>query len=326
LSQISGSKILITGGAGFVGSHIVDLLVKEKAQKIIVLDNFIRGSRENLSWALENGDVEIIEGDVRDKNLVNDIIKGIDFIFHQAALRITQCAEMPQEGFEVLFTGTFNVLDAARKSKVEKIVSASSASVYGEPTYLPIDEKHPFNNSTLYGAGKIATEQIHRAFYDMFGLDYICLRYFNVYGPRMDVFGVYTEVMIKWLDRIDEGKSPIIFGDGKTSMDFIYVKDVAKSNILALRSDVTNEIFNVGSGRETSLNELVQLLINLKQSSLGIEYKSPRKVNPVSRRKACIDKARKSLGFTSETHLEAGLKELINWYSEIKNKKDRSKI
>jgi len=317
----------VTGGAGFVGSHITDFLIKEGAEKIIVLDNFIRGSKENLSWALKNGNIEIIEGGIRDKNLLARAFEGIDYVYHQAALRITQCAEYPREGFDVLFAGTFNVLEAAVKAKVRKVISASSASVYGEPSYLPMDENHPFNNSTLYGAGKIATEQFHRAFYDMYGLDYVCLRYFNVYGPnvygpRMDVFGVYTEVMIKWLDKIDKGEAPLIFGDGKTSMDFIYIKDVARANILALKKDVTNEVFNIGSSTESSLNELAQILLKLRSSSLKVEYKAPRKVNPVSRRRAGINKAKKILGFSPGTSLEEGLRELIDWHSEVKQKNE----
>src|SRR5882762_6950221 len=208
MHHLADTCCLVTGGAGFVGSTIVDQLLAAGASEVRIVDNFVRGSRRNLAWALEHGGVNLIEGDIRDTALINRATDGVNYVFHQAALRITRCAEAPREAVEVLIDGTLNVLEAAVRHKVKKVVAASSASVYGEPSYLPIDESHPFNNRTMYGAAKIANEQILRAYAEMYGLQYIMLRYFNAYGPRMDIYGVYTEVLARWLDRIDSGQAP----------------------------------------------------------------------------------------------------------------------
>src|SRR3974390_1015971 len=225
MSKLKGSCCLVTGGAGFIGSTIVDQLLAAGASEVRVIDNFVRGSWDNLAWAIEHGGVKIMEGAILHRALVKRTVQGVDYIFHQAALRITRCAEAPREAIEVLIDGTFNVLEAAIEHNVRKGMAASSASVYGEPSYLPIDESHPFNNRTMYGAGKIAAEQMLRALHDTSGLQYIALRPFNVYGPRMDLDGVYTEVLIRWLDAIEAGKPPLIFGDGEQSMDFVFVED-----------------------------------------------------------------------------------------------------
>ena len=259
--DITNSRVLVTGGAGFVGSHIIDALLVEGAREVIALDNLVRGNRQNLAGALASGRVQLIEGDVADRALVNNLVEGCDYVFHEAALRITACAADPQAAHDVMFTGSFNVLQAAVKHGVKKVIAASSASVYGEPDYLPIDEKHPFNNRTLYGAAKVANEQVLRSFNDMYGLPYVALRYFNLYGPRMDMTGVYTEVMIRWLDRIEAGEAPLIFGDGEQSMDFVYIADCVRANILALKSDVSDEVFNVATGLETSLNGLCRAIL-----------------------------------------------------------------
>jgi len=235
-------------------------------------------------------------------------------------LRITRCAEAPREATEVLMTGTLNVLESAVRHKVKKIVAASSASVYGEPSYLPIDEAHPFNNRTMYGAGKVANEQMYRAYYTTSGLPYVALRYFNVYGPRMDLTGVYTEVLIRWLDAIEAGKPPLIFGDGEQSMDFVFIEDVAKANILSLQSDVTDEVFNVGTGVQTNLNQLCAALLKISGSSLKPEYREARAVANVTRRRAAIEKAEKMLDFRATISLEEGLRKLTEW----RNKEARS--
>jgi UDP-glucose 4-epimerase len=255
----------------------------------------------------------LIEGDICEKDLVNRVTAGADFVFHQAALRITRCAEAPREAVDVLIGGTINVLEAALKQKVRKVVAASSASVYGEPYYLPIDEAHPFNNRTMYGAGKIATEQMMRALFTTSGLDYVGLRYFNIYGPRMDMAGVYTEVLVRWLDAIEENKPPLIFGDGTQAMDFIYVDDVARANLLAAQSGVTDEVFNIGTGTQTSLYELCNLLLALTGSQLRPEYKPPRAVGHVQVRRAAVDKAARMLNFRYKVSLEQGLKEFLHW-------------
>jgi len=296
-----------------VGSTIADQLLEAGAAEIRVVDNFVRGSWSNVKPALASGRVKVIEGDIRDAELVDQLTEGVDYVFHQAALRITRCAEAPREAAEVLMTGTLNVLEAAVRHNVKKIVAASSASVYGEPSYLPMDEAHPFNNRTMYGAGKIANEQMLRAYFTTSGLPYNALRYFNVYGPRMDLTGVYTEVLIRWLEAIEAGNPPLIFGDGEQSMDFVYVGDVARANLLALESEVADEVFNVGTGVQTTLNQLCAALLKLSGSSLKPEYRPARTVANVSRRRSSTEKAEQMLGFRAGVSLEEGLQRLIEW-------------
>jgi UDP-glucose 4-epimerase len=318
MNSIQGTKILITGGAGFVGSVTVDQLLDAGAAEVRVLDNFIRGNLRNLESAKTNGNVVVIEGDIRDADTVNSAAEGVDYIFHQAALRITRCAEAPREAVQVLIDGTSNVLESAVRHKIKKIVAASSASVYGDPSYLPMDENHPFNNRTLYGAGKIANEQMYRAYYEMFKLPYVAFRYFNIYGPRMDIDGVYTEVLIRWMDAIEAGQSPKIFGDGSQSMDFVYVEDVARANVAGLVADVTDEVFNVGRGIQTTLSELCHLLLKVTGSNLKPEYHEARKVNNVQARRATTEKAEKMLGFKAQVDLETGLKLLVKWRDQTR--------
>jgi len=313
MNNLAGACCLVTGGAGFIGSTIVDHLLAAGAGEVRVIDNFVRGSWNNLAGVLERGGVNVIEGDVRNASVVDRSAQGVDYIFHQAALRITRCAEAPREAVEVLIDGTLNVLEAALRHKATKVMVASSASVYGEPSYLPIDESHPFNNRTMYGAGKIATEQMMRALCDTSGLRYIAFRPFNVYGPRMDVAGVYTEVLIRWLDAIEANTPPLIFGDGNQSMDFVYVDDVARAYLLAAQSDVSDEAFNIGTGVQTSLNELCNLLLSLTGSSLRPEHREARSVGNVQRRRAAVEKAERMLGFRATVTLKQGLHELIRW-------------
>ncbi len=318
MNDLSGASCLVTGGAGFIGSTIVDQLLAAGASEVRVIDNFVRGSWTNLASALEHGAVKVIDGDIRDASIVSRHTEGVDYIFHQAALRITRCAEEPREAVEVLIDGTINVLEAALKQKVKKVIAASSASVYGEPSYLPIDEAHPFNNRTMYGAGKIATEQIMRALHDTSGLCYVAFRPFNVYGPRMDLAGVYTEVLIRWLDAIEADNPPLIFGDGEQSMDFVFVEDVARANLLGAKSDIDDDVFNVGTGIQTSLNELCALVLRLAGSSLKPEYRPARSVGHVQRRRASTEKAARLLGFDAAVPLRQGLAELIRWRQTAK--------
>ena len=319
------SRVLITGGAGLVGSHIADLLVKEGVSEIIILDNFTRGRVENLVQA--QGHVVLVEGDIRDRKLLADVMQGVDYVFHQAAIRITQCAEEPRLALEVLADGTFDVLEAAVAAKVKKVVAASSASVYGLAEEFPTTEAHhPYNNRTIYGAAKVFNEGLLRSFHDMYGLDYVALRYFNVYGPRMDIYGVYTEVLIRWMDRIIKGEPPLIFGDGKQTMDFVYIEDIARANILAAKADVTDEVFNVASGVESSLNDLAYSLAKVMGSDLKPEYGPERKANPVQRRLADTKKAEQLLGFRAEVSLEEGLKRLVHWWREQKQIKETSNV
>ena len=318
MNRIAGTRCLVTGGAGFVGSTIVDQLLDSGAAEVVVLDNFVRGSWNNLASARARGGVKVITGDICDASLVDDLTAGMDFIFHQAALRITRCAEVPREAVEVLINGTLNVLESAVRHKVKKVIAASSASVYGDPSYLPMDENHPFNNRTMYGAGKIASEQMLRAYFTSYGLPYVAFRYFNVYGPRMDMTGVYTEVLIRWLDAIEANQAPLIFGDGTQSMDFVYIEDVARANILAAQSDVTDEVFNVGTGTQTSLRELCDLLLQLTNSPLQPEYRAARQVANVRARRAATEKAATLLGFNANVSLKEGLRELIDWREAAK--------
>ncbi len=319
MNAIPGSTILITGGAGFVGSTIADQLLAAGAAEVRVLDNFVRGTRRNLEQAERSGNLVLIEGDIRNPDTVDAATWGVDYIFHQAALRITRCAEAPRDGIEVLVNGTLNVLESAVRHNIKKIVAASSASVYGNPQYLPMDENHPFNNRTLYGAAKIANEQMYRSYQEMFGLQYVALRYFNVYGPRMDLDGVYTEVMVRWMDAIQAGQPPKIFGDGAQSMDFVYIEDVARANIVALMSDQTDEVFNVGTGVQTTLLELSRLLLKIYGSELTPEHLAPRTVNNVQARRADVAKAERLLGFKAGVDLETGLRALVQWREVAKS-------
>lgn len=318
--QIDGSRILVTGGCGLIGSTTIDILLREhKPERIVIFDNLVRGTLSNVAHALNDSRVTLVEGDIRDVAAVHKATEGMDAVIHMATLRITACAEQPREALEVMCDGSYNVLEAAQEKQVKKVVTASSASVYGMADIFPTrEDHHPYNNRTWYGASKVMLEGLLRSFNDMYGLDYVALRYFNVYGPRMDVHGKYTEVLIRWMDRIASGQAPLIFGDGKQTMDFIYIEDVARSNVLALRSDISDEVFNVASGVETSLNDLAFALLKVMGSNLQPEYGPERKVNPVARRLADTAKAEEMLGFRAEVGLEEGLARLVEWWQANK--------
>jgi UDP-glucose 4-epimerase len=314
---VRDKRILITGGAGFIGSHIADLLVADRPAEIRILDNFVRGRRENLAWATANGRVTIVEGDIRDPALVRRAMHGIDLVFHQAAIRITQCSEEPRLALEVMVDGTFNVLEAAVTAGVQKVVAASSASVYGLADHFPTTERHhPYNNRTIYGAAKCFNEGLLRSFSDMYGLRYVALRYFNVYGPRMDTYGAYTEVFVRWMERIAAGQPPVMFGDGFQTMDFVHVADIARANIYAARAAVTDEVFNVASGHETTLKTVAETLLRAMGSTLRPEHAPERKVNLVPRRLADTRKAKAMLGFKTTTTLEEGIQSLVKWWKQ----------
>jgi UDP-glucose 4-epimerase len=315
-ATVSGiGRVLVTGGGGAIGSNVTDELVLAGAEEIIVLDNFVRGRRANLGWALEHGPVELVEGDIRDRKLVHELMKGVDVLFHHAAIRITQCAEEPRLALEVLVDGTYNVFEAAAEKDVRRVVASSSASVYGLATEFPTrEDHHPYANDTLYGAAKVFNEGLLRSMHAMFGLDYVALRYFNVYGPRMDVHGLYTEVLVRWMERISEGKPPLIFGDGSQTMDFIYMGDIARANLLAAQSELTDVVFNVASGVETSLLELAEMLLKVMDSDLDVEHGPERAVNGVTRRMADTTAACEQLGFEAEVDIEEGLTRLVEWW------------
>ncbi|MFF7969740.1 SDR family NAD(P)-dependent oxidoreductase [Streptomyces sp. NPDC007905] len=316
MSSVRGKKILVTGGAGTIGSNLVDLLAEGGAREIVVLDNFVRGRRANLAQALPSGVVEVVEGDIRDADTVRKATEGADLVFHLAAIRITQCAEEPRLANEVLVDGTFNVLEAAAEAGVAKVIASSSASVYGTAETFPTTERHhPYNNDTFYGAAKAFNEGMLRSFHAMYGLDYVALRYFNVYGPRMDIHGLYTEVLIRWMERIEAGEPPLILGDGAQTMDFVDVRDIARANVLAAESDLTDEVFNIASGTETSLKELAQgLLEAMGASDLEPVHGPARAVNGVTRRLADTTQATERLGFTARIDLRTGLRDLVEWW------------
>ena len=313
------TRYLITGGAGFIGSHIADLLVEDDNAHVMVVDDFSRGRRANLDRADKSGRLEVIEGDIRDGVVLKGLMRDVDVVFHQAAIRITQCAENPRLAMEVLASGTFEVLDAAVFAGVRKVVAASSASVYGMAEEFPTSESHPpYANDTIYGAAKLFNEGMLRSFHAMYGLDSVALRYFNVYGPRMDVHGVYTEVLIRWMERIDAGLPPVVFGDGAQTVDLVFVEDVARANILASQAKAPARVFNVGSGVETTLLELAQTLLRVMNADIEIEHGPEREVNAVERRLADVTSASRELGFTAGVGLDEGLTRLVAWFRDQK--------
>ena len=315
LAGLAGARILITGGAGFIGSTIADQALRAGVDSIVLIDNLVHGRHENLDTALSARGVEFLVGDIRDRTLLGRAMQGVDVVFHQAALRITQCADDPRAAVDVMATGTLNVVEAACAAGVRRVVAASSASVYGMATEFPTPEQHhAYDNRTLYGAAKLFDEGLLRSYHDMFGLDYVALRYFNVYGPRMDIHGVYTEVLVRWMERIVRGEPLLIFGDGSQTMDFVFIDDVARANLLAAAAPVTDRVYNVARGEETSLLQLAEALQRVMGSDLPIEFGPERSVNPVPRRLADTRAAERDLGFRAAVALDEGLAALVEWW------------
>ena len=314
--KIDGSTIVVTGGAGLIGSTTIDQLLRlHSPAHVTIFDNFSRGTRANIAAAVKDPRVRIVEGDIRDREAVARVLDGADALVHMAALRITACAAQPREAFEVMCEGTFNLVEAAQRAGVKKVVAASTASVYGLAETFPTRETHhPYDNRTWYGAAKVMLEGLLRSYNDMYGLPYVALRYFNVYGPRMDIHGKYTEVLIRWMERLDAGQPPLILGDGTQTMDFVYVEDVARANVLALAGEASDEVFNVASGVETSLNDLAAALSRVMSVRRAPEYGPERKVNAVPRRLASTEKAERMLGFRASVPLEEGLSRLVEWW------------
>lgn len=313
--DIRGKRLLLAGGAGLVGSHITDQLLKEDVKEIIIFDNFVRGTRYNLEQALKDPRVTVIEGDVRNRSEIEAACRGIDGAFILVALWLLQCAEDPRAALDVNVVGNFNVLDACKHAGVKRVVYSSSASVYGNALMEPMPEHHELNNRTVYGATKVALEQMLRSYYEMYKLPYVALRYFNIYGPRQDYKNAYVSVIMKVLDKIDKGERPVVMGDGRQSYDFIYVKDIALSNLSAMKSDVADESFNICTGRKVSINELVQMLLHLTKSSLSIDYQPASQVF-VTDRVGDPSKAKKLLDFSPTVDLATGLQELIQWRAD----------
>ncbi|EPX85743.1 NAD-dependent epimerase/dehydratase family protein [Salipiger mucosus] len=313
---LKGATVLVTGGAGFVGSHIVDQLLDEKVKRVVVIDNMVRGRPENLADARRSSRVRLVDADIRDRDVMQRLVAESDVVFHQAALRITHCAAEPDEAMSVMVQATYDLLQDCVRHKVRKVVMASSASIYGSAPHFPTPESDPpYDNRTLYGAAKSFGEGLLRSFNDMYGLDYVALRYFNVYGPRMDLHGKYTEVMVRWMERLSAGLPPVVFGDGSQTLDLIQVRDVARANICAAKAPVSDRVYNVGSQTETSLLELAQLMSRgMGRGELTPEHAPERKVNPVPRRLADCTAAARDLDFRAEIGPEKGLAELIAWW------------
>jgi len=317
LSALAGARVVVTGGAGNVGSHVVDAAIAAGAREVVALDALVRGLPENLSSAIATGKARLVELDIRDREAVRANLDGVDVVFHQAALRWTRCQEDPRLCHEVMVDGTLNVLEAAADANVKRVVLASSAVVYGEPKRLPIDEDEPLTGTTVYGAAKVANEQMARAFAHLRDLPTTALRYFNVYGPRMDVRSQYVEVMVRWLNSIDAGKPLTLFGDGSASVDFVYVGDVARANILACDAKTRDAIVNVCSGVETRMRDLAQLLLDLTGSKAGMTFEAQPAGGLPARRYGDPRRAAELIGFRAQTKLADGIRELIRWRQEV---------
>ena len=316
--KIDGSKILVIGGTGFIGSFVVSELLKTKVSKIIIYDNFARGKKSNVSDSLQDPRCEIYPngGDVRDVDILNDAMQGCDAVIHLAAMWLLHCKDFPRTAFHVNIEGTFNVLEACVKNKIKRLVYSSSASVYGDASEVPMTEEHPFNNKNFYGATKIAGEAMCRAYYDRYGLSYVGLRYMNVYGPHQDQTAAYTGVIPIMLNKIDANEAPTINGDGTQAYDFIDVEDVARCNICSLESDAIDEFYNVGTGVQTSIKELCDSILDLKESELEVTY-NPYNADDARRlvqnRIGCPKKASEDLDFNYKYDLRTGLQRLIDW-------------
>ncbi|MBL9058600.1 MAG: NAD-dependent epimerase/dehydratase family protein, partial [Mangrovicoccus sp.] len=318
MTALKGKHVLVTGGTGFVGSHIVDLLLQAGCARVIVIDNMVRGRIGNLVQSLGDPRLSVVQADIRDAGLMRRLLDGIEIVYHQAALRITHCAAEPDQAMQVMVEATQSLLDLCVERRVEKVIFASSASVYGMADSFPTDETHhPYNNRTLYGAAKTFGEGLLRSYNDMYGLNYVALRYFNVYGPRMDLHGRYTEVLVRWMERLDSGAPPIIFGDGLQTMDMIHVTDVARANILAAQAPVSDVVLNVASQTETSLLDLAHgMAAAMGRPELKPVHQAARAINPVPRRLGSARLAESLIGFRATVPLDGGLRGLVDWWRQ----------
>lgn len=312
--DLKGKKLVVIGGAGLIGSHTVDELLKEDIKELIIYDNFVRGTYGNIEHALKDPRVRVFEigGDICQTDILNEAFKGADGVFHFAALWLLQCHEFPRSAFNVNIEGTFNILDACVAQGVKRLVYSSSASVYGDAVCEPMDENHPFNNTNFYGATKIAGEAMARAYYHRYKLPFVGLRYMNVYGARQDYRGAYIAVIMKMLDNLDKGIAPVLYGDGSQAYDFVYVGDCAKANVCAMKADTVDEFYNVGTGIRTSIKELAEKILEITDSNLSVQYE-PAGLTFVKNRIGCPKKAEEQIAFKAAINLEEGLKQLIEW-------------
>jgi len=323
MNTLFNKKVLVTGGSGFIGSFVVSELLKEDVSEVVIFDNFSRGNIEYLENQLKDARCSLVQGDLREIDVLNTAMSECDYVIHLAAMWLLHCKDFPRTAFDVNIQGTFNVLEACVNNNIERLVYSSSASVYGDAIKVPMTEDHPFNNRNFYGASKIACEAMCRAFYDRNGLNYVGLRYMNVYGPHQDQTAAYTGVVPIMLNKIDENEAPVINGDGTQAYDFIYVEDVARANVLALKASSTDEFYNVGSGIQTSIADLCQLILSLKKSDLEVKYNPYSEDDArrlVQNRIGCPKKASQELGFDYTYSLKDGLQKLINWRDYKKDK------
>jgi len=330
--DIRGKKLLVIGGAGLIGSHTVDALLREDVAEVIVYDNFVRGRMENLAQARHDPRFKVydIGGDILQTDILEAAMQGVDGVFHLAALWLLQCHEFPRSAFDVNVRGTFNVMEACVKAGVRRLVYSSSASVYGDALSEPMTEEHPFNNKNFYGATKICGEAMLRSFHHRYGLDYVGLRYMNVYGPRQDYQGAYIAVIMKMLDAIDRGDSPTVFGDGSEAFDFVAVEDCGQANVSAMKSSSTDQFYNVGTGIRTSLKELAELLLELTSCGQPINYAPRSQATLVRNRIGCPKKASEEIGYTAAIELREGLQRLIDWRAahkgEVEARRDAQRV
>ena len=318
--DLQGKKLVVVGGAGLIGSHTVDHLVKEDVKEILIYDNFVRGRVENLHSALKDPRVKIFDigGDIMQTDILEAALDSADGVFHLAALWLLQCHEFPRSAFDVNVRGTFNVMEACVKKGVKRLVYSSSASVYGDAVREPMDEEHPFNNKNFYGASKIAGEAMLRAFHHRYGLNYVGLRYMNVYGPRQDYHGAYIAVIMKMLDAIDRGEGPTIMGDGSEAFDFVAVEDCGLANVCAMKADTSDRFYNVGTGKRASLKQLAELILDITGCDKPIGYAPRSQATLVRNRVGCPKRASEEIGFTAGIDLREGLERLIEWRSTHK--------
>ena len=316
MASLRDSSILVTGGAGHIGSHVVDAVLAEGASRVVVYDNFAEGNLKNLESALETNRVDVVTRDIRDYEDLEAAMKGCDFVFHTASIMLLEARVMPRKAIETNIVGTYNVLQAAAKSGTQKVVFSSTGSVYGEPVYLPMDENHPYNNETIYGATKIAGEQLCRNFHREHGLAFVALRYFNVYGSRQHIKGAYAQIVPRWYDLMANRQPITIFGDGSQTMDMTYVEDVARANVLAAKADVRADFFNVGTGTATSVTQVFNYLKELIGYDLQPVYQE-QDVNLVKRRQCSIQKAELVLGFRAQVSVPEGLEKYVEWREQI---------
>lgn len=318
--DLKGKKLVVIGGAGLIGSHTVDRLTQEDVGEVLIYDNFARGSIGNLEQALKDPRVKIYDvgGDITQPDILGSALDGADGVFHFAALWLLQCHEFPESAFKVNVEGTFNVLQACVTKNVSRLVYSSSASVYGDAVSEPMGEDHPFMNKNFYGATKIAGEAMARSYHHRYGLDFVGLRYMNVYGPRQDYQGAYIAVIMKMLDAIDRGEGPTILGDGSEAFDFVAVEDCAYANVQAMKATATDEFYNVGTGKRTSLKEIAEKLLRLTGSNQDINYAPRSQATLVRNRIGDPAKASREIDFTAQIDLDEGLTRLIEWRANHK--------